>query len=196
MLNFFRSAKKVTATEMSRPKIKELKRAMLGGGGERQAQFRQLLCSMASDAKLRSRSLVSKVNPRDVGFNMWASDRRERLLRMPKGEFELLLKRKPPSLIGFGLKGGSAVYFVGVDGNHRIAVANELGLKSIPCRVEFYSCLPKRTAILEPVHQRLLKDCKDARPLIIGDHWDGLNIKKRLAAQIVVAMGAREARYL
>lgn len=182
---------------MGGPRIAELKRELLGAGGEqRQKAFGRFFCNVAYNAKLKCRDRVRRVNVGDIGFEAWENERLERLLSLPKDKFMDLLEKKPPILTGFRLRDGSAIYFVMIDGNHRVAAAHELGVVSIPCRGNLYDLLPKRTVILEPVHQKLLKGCRDAKPLIIESYWESLNIEKRLTAQIVVAMGAREARYL
>ena len=195
MLNAFKKVKKVTAGEVSGPRVEELKRLMLGRDFEARQDLGHFIFVTAYHSGVSpTEQEVVRVAPGEVVSNPWSRDRLESVRSVPDGEFLGLFEGfDMPQLNGFTLRNGSRIYFVSQDGNHRVADALERGVEYIPCRVSMYPCLPQRTYLLEPFHRKLLKGGLEQPYNIVEDE---LKLERRTVAEIIVALGAGEVRYL
>lgn len=74
---------------------------------------------------------IINVNPFDVIVTLWNKARYDSLKR---ADINQVIKNHPPSLVGYKLINGKVIYIPN-DGNHRIIVAMERGVETIPARV-------------------------------------------------------------
>lgn len=123
-------------------------------------------------SKYRKIDTVREVPVNSVLISVWVKHRYESL---SKTNIEDVVRKHPPVLTGYKLIDGETIY-VPVDGNHRVAVAEDRGLKTIPARV---------ITIYEPVSGTLL--------------FDGINIwiqETKEMYKLGLTLNDNELRYL
>lgn len=128
---------------------------------------------------------VWRVEPRRVLITVWRRDRYERIKR---AGIKRVLERSPPTLFAYETVEG--VVYVPVDGNHRVAVAEDAGLKSIPARVTEVALLPRRPTTFY-VWDGLLWRGEGRSLVLVGDLKEASESELELAGMVFGLRGCK-----
>ncbi|MCL5111676.1 MAG: hypothetical protein M1160_02225 [Candidatus Marsarchaeota archaeon] len=66
----------------------------------------------------------------------WSEERLQSLLRMDREGLLRLLREEPPLVVEISFLDGSFLYFIGTNGNHRVAASAATGIQDVPIVVE------------------------------------------------------------